>query len=181
MEQRNISKVIFTSCIYTHLLHPMFHSRKQAFRIKEDGIHNEDVVQSLSGAEEQIEKKVVKRQKRLARFLIGTTLCFVFCWLPYNLVSFYFDLTESEIALIFLPFTLLLGHSYSAFDPFVYLYLVRKKKQKKDIIYMRSLLFQASKKSWNNRDSYSQSKERSKKDFDCRTSTIILEQKTCRL
>ncbi|RWS17398.1 orexin receptor type 2-like protein [Dinothrombium tinctorium] len=128
-------------------------SRKQAFRIKtpkseeenENSINSITAAIALNSSTEKTGRRYVKSQKNLSRFLIGTTVCFVLCWLPYNLASFYIDLTESQIVLNALPFTLLLGHAYSAIDPIVYWYLVKhERKKRKECVYLRSYLLHSS-------------------------------------
>lgn len=68
----------------------------------------------------------VKSRRQLANILLGMALCFVFCWLPYNLMSLYMDLFPSEDLVNILRYTLVLGHSYSAINPIVYWMINRR-------------------------------------------------------
>ncbi|XP_067139086.1 neuropeptide receptor npr-1-like [Centruroides vittatus] len=67
----------------------------------------------------------LKSRRKLANLLMGMTSCFVICWLPYNITSFYVDLYPSPSLVVFLPFTLLLGHAHSAINPIIYWFMNR--------------------------------------------------------
>ncbi|RWS04945.1 tachykinin-like peptides receptor 86C, partial [Dinothrombium tinctorium] len=138
-------------------------ARKRAFRVKSfDSSHEESEQTEYSetrngpsnaetnGSNGQRKKK---NYENLARVLLGVILCFVFCWLPYNLTSFYIDLFDSLKAINLLPFTLLLGHAHSALNPLVYWLLnVKKKSKTRECVKMRSLLVQKSHSSIRNHE-----------------------------
>jgi hypothetical protein len=71
-----------------------------------------------------IGKHVMSGRKRVAKMLIALAVLFAVCWLPYYIVSLYLDFTtkDTENFLLALPFTILLGHSNSAFNPILYFY-----------------------------------------------------------
>ncbi|UYV71632.1 hypothetical protein LAZ67_8003967 [Cordylochernes scorpioides] len=72
----------------------------------------------------------LRTRQRLGRVLMAMTLCFVVCWLPYHLVSFYVDLTLSPAAVTLLPFALLLGHAHSAVNPLIYWMMSRSVRKR---------------------------------------------------
>lgn len=71
-----------------------------------------------------IGKHVMSGRKRVAKMLIALAVLFAVCWLPYYIVSLYLDFAKSDDKgfLVVLPFTILLGHSNSAFNPILYFY-----------------------------------------------------------
>ncbi|XP_076328720.1 5-hydroxytryptamine receptor 1E-like [Tachypleus tridentatus] len=83
-------------------------------------------------------------KRRLAYLLMGMTLCFVTCWLPYNIISSYVDLFDILIVTKYLPFTLLLGHAHSAINPVVYWLLNKTLRRKMQEIKYRSTTRSAS-------------------------------------
>lgn len=132
-------------------------SRKRAFRVKSSTISSDssniDNLEILTNPEITEKKKMTINRRHLSRFLMSITICFVFCWLPYNILSFYFDLTESQLALDMLPFTLFLGHSHSAINPIVYWTLIKMEREKRlRAIELRSILVQLSHNSMNERN-----------------------------
>ncbi|KAI1287786.1 hypothetical protein HDE_09826 [Halotydeus destructor] len=87
---------------------------------------------SVNGFESTMKKKrqrqLNRKRKSISRLIIWTTVVFVLCWMPYNLVSLWLDVDATDLGLAILPFTLFLGHMHSAVNPFVY-WLLNKKKQ----------------------------------------------------
>ncbi|XP_023241226.1 orexin receptor type 2-like, partial [Centruroides sculpturatus] len=80
-----------------------------------------------------------RTRRRLANVLMGLTLCFVACWLPYNFASVYMDLNPNHSIASLLPFTLLLGHAHSAINPIVYWLLNKSARNKiQNVIRFRS-------------------------------------------
>ncbi|XP_013792887.2 neuropeptide Y receptor type 5-like [Limulus polyphemus] len=77
-------------------------------------------------------------KRRLSYLLMGMTLCFVICWLPYNIISSYVDLFEIMTVTKYLPFTLLLGHAHSAINPVIYWLLNKTLRRKMQNIKHRS-------------------------------------------
>lgn len=150
-------------------------AHKKAFRMKTSTgmsadsttVDNLDV---LNDPDSGIRKRLTLSRRHLSRLLVGITACFVFCWLPYNVTSFYLDYTESEIALAILPFTLLLGHAHSAVNPIVYWILIRGERQKRmKAIELRSIMVQLSHNSMNERN-----KSRDKSDnYEGEKSSVI--------
>ncbi|XP_063420873.1 QRFP-like peptide receptor [Mytilus trossulus] len=71
-----------------------------------------------------IGRHVMSGRKRVAKMLIALAVLFAVCWLPYYVVSLYLDFTTEGVKnfLLVLPFTILLGHSNSAFNPILYFY-----------------------------------------------------------
>jgi len=71
-----------------------------------------------------IGKHVMSGRRRVAKMLIALAVLFAVCWLPYYIVSLYLDFTtkDTKTFLLALPFTILLGHSNSAFNPILYFY-----------------------------------------------------------
>lgn len=71
-----------------------------------------------------IGKHVMSGRKRIAKMLIALALLFAVCWLPYYIVNLYldFEMNNFQNFLTFLPFTIFLGHSNSAFNPILYFY-----------------------------------------------------------
>ncbi|XP_053207526.1 galanin receptor type 1-like isoform X2 [Panonychus citri] len=136
-------------------------SRKKAFRVKSSTTISSDSttidnLEILTNPEINAQKKMTINRRHLSRFLISITMVFVFCWLPYNVTSFYLDLTESSLALYMLPFTLVLGHSHSAINPIVYWALIRTEREKRlRAIELRSIMVQLSHNSVNERNAKS--------------------------
>ncbi|XP_076305081.1 QRFP-like peptide receptor [Tachypleus tridentatus] len=79
-----------------------------------------------------------RMKRRLAYLLMGMTMCFVICWLPYNITSSYVDLFGIPSVAKYLPFTLLLGHAHSAINPIVYWLLNKTLRKKMHNIKQRS-------------------------------------------
>ncbi|XP_074601883.1 galanin receptor type 1-like [Brevipalpus obovatus] len=133
-------------------------AHKKAFRVKTSTTMSSDSttvdnLDILNDPTINIKKRLALNRRHLSRLLVGITVCFVFCWLPYNITSFYLDLTESEIAIKILPFTLLLGHAHSAVNPIVYWMLIRGERQKRmKVIELRSIMVQLSHNSMNERN-----------------------------
>lgn len=76
-------------------------------------------------------KHLNQKRRRLSQLIIWTTIVFVLCWLPYNLVSLVIDNLGAEANQLFisvLPFTLLLGQFHSAVNPVVYWLLNRSSR-----------------------------------------------------
>ncbi|KAL5021023.1 hypothetical protein ScPMuIL_000178, partial [Solemya velum] len=71
-----------------------------------------------------IGRHVMSGRKRIAKMLIALSLLFAVCWLPYYIVNLYldFEMNNFQNFLTVLPFTILLGHSNSAFNPILYFY-----------------------------------------------------------
>lgn len=71
-----------------------------------------------------IGKHVMSGRKRVAKMLIALAVLFAVCWLPYYIVTLYMDFVQDNVGgfLVVLPFTILLGHSNSAFNPILYFY-----------------------------------------------------------
>lgn len=139
-------------------------ARKRAFRVKASessmGTSNSVCGNQSSSSDYRAQKehleniskerRIHKNHENLARLLMGLILCFMFCWLPYNLMSFFIDITDSVTAIKLLPYTLLLGHAHSAINPIVYWRLnMRKYSVKRECIKLRSMLVRKSQSSVN--------------------------------
>ena len=76
---------------------------------------NSDIYQSY---------RIIAGRRRVARMLLGLACLFAFSWLPYHIVSLYFDFSNKSNrdprSLAALSFALLLGHSHSAQNPILY-------------------------------------------------------------
>ncbi|KAK2157161.1 hypothetical protein LSH36_196g00008 [Paralvinella palmiformis] len=113
---------------------------------EKEQIHRRD---SRAGREQT--EKVMAGRRRVARMLAALAIVFACCWLPYHLHNLYLDFAElhAVAAIEALPFTILLGHANSAFNPILYCFMnknfrkatarllhigsgIRKKGSKKD-------------------------------------------------
>jgi hypothetical protein len=83
-------------------------------------IHRRD---SQAGREQT--EKVMSGRRRVARMLAALAVAFGCCWLPYHLHSLYLDFSRLHdvTAIEALPFTILLGHANSAFNPILYCFM----------------------------------------------------------
>ncbi len=78
-------------------------------------------------------EKVMSGRKRVARMLVIVAILFAVCWMPYHMLSLYLDFQPGDLqpnqelvrdlARDVLPFTMLLGHSNSAFNPILYCFM----------------------------------------------------------
>jgi hypothetical protein len=76
-----------------------------------------------------------RSRRRLATMLMALVAVFAACWIPYVTCSISiellpYDSAARELALLLLPFFLLLGHAHSAINPVVYWLLNRNFLQK---------------------------------------------------
>ena len=84
-------------------------------------IHRRD---SQAGREQT--EKVMSGRRRVARMLAALAVVFACCWLPYHIHSLYLDFSKLQdvtAAVEALPFTILLGHANSSFNPILYCFM----------------------------------------------------------
>ena len=87
---------------------------------------------------------MVRERKRVAWILLLLALIFAVCWLPYNSIALYNDVTDAQSGSLTLSqYLLLLGHTNSALNPIIYCVMSKNfRRSVKDIIFKTRINFQ---------------------------------------